>query len=227
MLQFCRWVILLATAFCLLGNSTNLLVNGDFSQGDVGFVTDYTYSATNCVPEGFITVGSNPFLCNPSAPSFGDHTTGSGLMLLANGALTPGVVAWQETISVQPDQIYAFIGWDSNWANNSIPGEALSHLLLMINGSVLTAFSPNFTNGVWTQFSAQWDSGNASSAVIQIADTTAIALGDDFALDDLSFGPGAIAVPEPNSLALIGTALAGLSLMRLRLRIRDKRSQRQ
>jgi PEP-CTERM motif len=216
MLQFCRWVILLATGCCLLGNSTNLLVNGDFSQGDVGFATNYAYSATTCVPEGSITVGSNPLLCNPSAPSFGDHTTGSGLMLIANGALTPGVVAWQETVSVQDDQNYAFIGWDSNWANNAVPGEALSHLLLMINGSVLTAFSPNFTNGVWTQFSAQWNSGNASSAVIQIADTTAIALGDDFALDDLSFGLGAVPVPEPSSLTLLGTALACLSLLRFR-----------
>jgi hypothetical protein len=60
----------------------------------------------------------------------------------------------------------------------------------MINGSVVTVFSPNFTDGVWTQFSAQWNSGNTTDAVIQIADTTAIAFGDDFALDDLSFGPG-------------------------------------
>jgi hypothetical protein len=188
-------------------------MNGDFSEGDAGFVTDYELS-TDCVPEGNISVATSPFLCHPSALPFGDHTTGSGLMLIANGALTPGVVAWQETVSVQSGQNYTFTGWDTNWADNRIQGEALSHLLLMINGSVLLHFSPVFTDGIWTQFSTQWSSGNASNAVIQITDTTAIALGDDFALDDLSFAQSQ--VPEAGTLTLLGIALAFVSLLRLR-----------
>lgn len=37
------------------------------------------------------------------------------------------------------------------------------------------------------QYSATWDAGSATSAVIEIRDTRAIAYGDDFCLDDISF----------------------------------------
>ena len=215
MLRLTLWCILLATGSCLSGNTLNLLSNGDFSQGNIGFATNYTYSATDCGPAGFITVGRDPFACNGAAPSFGDHTTGSGLMLIANGATTPGIVAWEQTVSVELDRTYTFTGWVADWGNDLIPGEASPNLLLIANGSVLLTFSPPRTDGAWTKVSAQWNSGSASVATIQIIDTTAVALGDDFALDDLSFGVTAKnAVPEPGSFSLVGLAIAAVSLLR-------------
>src|SRR4051812_24784488 len=89
----------------------NLLVNSDFEAGNTGFTTGYTYNPTFIDTDGLYTVASNPANVFGFAGSFGDHTTGHGLMAIFNGSTTPNTVAWQETLTVTPGTIYDFSGW--------------------------------------------------------------------------------------------------------------------
>ena len=81
----------------------NLLVNGDFSAGNTGFTSGY-----NHVPNGSFTApGDYGVITNPAVAftngyaSFGDHTTGTGLMMFGDGAgsQTP---FWSETVESLP-----------------------------------------------------------------------------------------------------------------------------
>jgi len=162
----------------------NLVVNGDFSAGNTGFTSDYTYT-TNGFPEGMYGVGPNPAVWLPNAPPCIDHTSGSGNMLMINGAQQADVNVWSQTVTVSPNTDYAFSAWLENitTVNPSI-------LQFSINGhpmgNLLTA-NVNFC--IWDQFYTVWNSGSSTTAVISIVNQNTIFSGNDFALDDISFSP--------------------------------------
>ena len=169
----------------------NLLQNGNFSQGNTGFVTGYTNS-TDLGPEGNFTIGDNPAHYHAAGvASFGDHTTGSGQMFIGNGAIAPNVTVWQETVAVQPGTNYNFSGWAREWGGTTTdPSPAVLHV--EINGQPAGAdYHVPGAVTQWSQFSYTWNSGAATAATIRIVDLNTVAAGNDFALDDLSFLPAA------------------------------------
>jgi hypothetical protein len=209
-----RWAHSYALALIILfapfaKGEVNLLDNGSFEAGNTGFTSGYRYSPGNLQPEGSYDVVTNPHNSHPLAPSYGDHTTGTGKMLAFNGATTPGVVAWTETVVVQRSTTYSFAGWISSWSAGG-PSAALN---IYVNSVLLEQADVPPTSGVWESFSGAWNSGTDPTATLAFADTRLDATGNDFALDDLSF----IAIPEPTSLALL--PISGLALLR-RSRVR-------
>jgi hypothetical protein len=70
----------------------DLIVNGNFEAGNTGFSNDYNYSPTDMQSARTYCVVANPASVHGSWASFGDHTTSSGLMLVANGDVTPANV---------------------------------------------------------------------------------------------------------------------------------------
>ena len=169
-------------------DGVNLVVNGNFSNGSTGFsssYTDYTSSGTNQLPANGYAIGTDPLLVNIYAGmSYGDHTSGTGNMMIINGASTPTNV-WCQTITVTPNTDYDFSAWLSNWSATT---NGLPVLQFQINGILLGSpyvFGP--TVGVWSQFSSTWNSGSSTSATICINDQQTAAIGNDFALDDISF----------------------------------------
>jgi gliding motility-associated-like protein len=170
-------------------SATNLIVNGDFSAGNTGFTSGYSYvppSPSALWPAGVYVVDTDPAKDHPLAPSFGDHTTGKGNMMAMNGASTP-IDVWCETVPVTPNTDYAFSAWFSNWS-----GDTLTNLPLIqfqINGTLLGTGTFKFipTQGLWTKFYSTWNSGTSTSAGICIYDMQTAAYGNDFAVDDISF----------------------------------------
>ena len=89
-----------ASAGALADSGVNVVQNGDFEAGNTSFTTTYSHDPIASAA-GVYFVGSNPNSFSPSFPSsLHDHTTGSGLMLMANGGtassglfLPPSVVA--------------------------------------------------------------------------------------------------------------------------------------
>lgn len=166
----------------------NLVANGNFSLGNVGFTSAYSYvtGPGSLVPEGVYTITTDPSLEHPAAVSFGDHTTGTGNMMAINGASTP-ISVWCETIPVLPNTTYDFAAWVANWSTADV-GAAEPDLQFMINGVLIgVPFLSSAAPGVWQEFSATWNSGVSTTANICIFDECVAAGGNDFALDDISF----------------------------------------
>jgi hypothetical protein len=80
----------------------SFVVNGDFSAGNSGFTTNYVNSSSLLPPETY-AVGANPNAFNSAWPTMGDHTTGTGLMMIVNGATTGDQTVWSETVAVTPN----------------------------------------------------------------------------------------------------------------------------
>ena len=164
------------------GPSGNLVVNGDFNQGNTGFSSDYTFS-NNLQPESRYSVVANASTVHPSFTG-NDHTNPpSGLFMAVNGAGTPGVDVWCQTVPVTPNTDYAFSTWVSSLVNNSP-----AILQFSINGVQLgSPFTAPSGNNNWAQFFDTWNSGNATSATICILNQNTTLGGNDFGLDDIIF----------------------------------------
>lgn len=171
------------------GYSTeNLLNNGDFSLGNVGFTTDYRggsfglqgpLSGTNRY-----AVDDRPRDQNRNFNDCRDHTTGNGNMMIFNGAESRSRI-WCQQVAVTPNTNYGFSGWVLSLVNNNV-----ANLQITINGENLgfPYIAPD-SDCTWEQFSETWNSGSAKVAVICITNLTTTSSGNDFAIDDLYFGP--------------------------------------
>ncbi|MDF2385413.1 gliding motility-associated C-terminal domain-containing protein [Nostoc ellipsosporum NOK] len=161
----------------------NLIVNGDFEQGNTGFTSAYAY-ATNNTTEGQYHVSPNPRAWNGSMVACTDHTSGSGNMLLLNGSPVLNQAVWQQTVAVIPNTNYAFSTWIQ-----SISAANPAQLSFSINGRPVGSSITAGSTCAWRQFFTSWNSGNATTAVISIVNQNTIVWGNDFALDDISFAP--------------------------------------
>ncbi len=176
---------------------SNLLVNGDFSQGNTGFTSQYNYSS-DLQPEGNYFVGYDPLDYHPNGANFGDHTTGTGLMLMANGAPT-SITVWQETVNVSSSTDYTFSGWAASWGKNGdiFTDASPAQLEFLVNGvQIGSEFTLIAGDGQWSQFSASWNSATSTTATIQIVDMNTASFGNDFAVDDLIFDTSGAVYPQ-------------------------------
>jgi len=166
----------------------NFVANGDFSAGNTGFTSSYIYSPppSTTLIEGDYSVYTNPFGVHTGFTSMGDHTTGTGEMMIINGGSSPTDV-WCETIPVLPNTNYQFSAWFADCSSITV-GADVPIIQFKINGvliaSPVTVSSPV---GVWDNLFVTWNSGISTTATICIYDLNTTAAGNDFALDDISF----------------------------------------
>jgi hypothetical protein len=196
--------------FCLMASMAtsaqvafaNLTTNGDFESGNTGFTSDYAYVASTgpkaLWDEAKYAVGLDPSNYHSSWASFGDHTTGDGLMMICNGQdpeteIPQQSLVWGQDVVVASSTLYNF----SVWIAPSYP-EAYPVLQVSINGDVIgTAVAPGGTNpGDWYQFTAPWTSGVGGTVAIEIRDMLSIHTGNDFVIDDVQL------VPAPGAFLL-------------------------
>jgi gliding motility-associated-like protein len=163
-----------------------LVVNGDFSLGNTGFQTTYTF-ATSAWPDNYGIANSS---INPNPGSWmncGDHTGGGNYMWADASSNNFNMPIWEETINVQPNTNYVFSFWMSNVNGDSItcpPGKVQFSINGTTLGSSLTAPNPSC---LWIQNCVVWNSGSATTAVISILNQNAFFNGNDFGFDDFSF----------------------------------------
>ena len=172
--------------------AVNLIPNGDFSQGNTLFGSDYAFATTNTT-EGQYTVGDNAQAFNGLLITAGDHTTGSGLMFIGNGKPTPDRV-WYTTasIGVQPNTTYYFETFVMNLCcasglGNGVDPVGPSELSFYANDQLLGTRTSSKL-GVWEGLTTSWNSGSATSVSLKLVNANTVAAGNDFAADDIYLG---------------------------------------
>lgn len=175
------------TAYGIDPNNPNLVVNGDFSGGNTGFSSDYTFVVdipnvqNEMVPEGTYTVINNPNLVHNGFAACNDHTNGSGNMMVINGAASLQDI-WCQTVTISPNTYYNVSAWVAS-VNPSSP----AILQFSINGTPIgTIINALPSTCSWIPFNATWNSGATTSAEICILNLNTAAGGNDFAIDDIS-----------------------------------------
>lgn len=164
---------------------TNLVVNGNFNQGDTGFDTDYSYDsgASIGILENEYAIVSNSGQAHNQYADCEDHTGDNpGNMMTVNGSGQSNNV-WCQTIAIQPNTEYLF----SAWACSAV-SQNPARLRFSINGQQIgNVYMASSSTCNWTQFSAAWPGANTATATICIVNVNTTASGNDFSLDDISF----------------------------------------
>lgn len=164
----------------------NFVNNGDFEAGNTGFSSSYTYVAPTpnaLQPEGLYTVTTNPNNVHTGFASFGDHTTGTGNMMVINGASSP-INVWCQTIAVTPNTDYDFSAWAANCSGAGNPAQLQFEINNVLLGSPLQI---PLATGQWVEFFITWNSGANTTANICIYDAQTALSGNDFVIDDIKF----------------------------------------
>ena len=174
----------------------NIIFNGDFEFGNTGFTSDYALStpgytcpsgnqvwgSLGC--EGVYIIGTNPSLTHAAFPPCMDHTNGGSNMMMVNGAPSLQQV-WCQTINVNPGTDYIIQAFAT-----SISPSSPAILQFSIGGSLL-GNALNLTSATcnWQEFFTEWNSGSNTSVEICITNQNTSTGGNDFAIDDIFFGP--------------------------------------
>ncbi|MBW7840120.1 MAG: putative Ig domain-containing protein, partial [Chitinophagaceae bacterium] len=178
-----------------------LVVNGDFEDGDVGFESDYLSApemyitgnySTGLYPEDRYAVHNNPQDYHKNFWGT-DHTRadGTGKFMMVNGYRVDDKVIWRQTVTVLPNTKYYFSAYAVS-LNNVSP---FADLVFRVNGvqvgvntGPLASKPSNNNPGIWKRFYGEWESNSATTAVIEIINLQTAPGGNDFGLDDISFG---------------------------------------
>ncbi len=176
------------TALASDPTNMNLVYNGDFEQGNIGFYTEQNYVAdvpilqNEMYPQGTYTVIDNPNLVNDGWPSCPDHTPGTGVnMMLINGTQSIDTI-WCQTISVLPNNYYLF----DAWVCPVIPTGAPIFNITMNDDIYINYLTGSYVC-TWQDFyPTVWFSAAATEVEICLHNVTGFP-GNDYALDDISF----------------------------------------
>ena len=181
--------VLTLTGFTI-NEADNLLVNPEFTDGDMGFTTEYLFAPGGAFgplsDERTYMVSTNAGLTHNNFAACEDHTPGpGGQMMVVNGATTPNENVYCQVVTVIPNTTYGLRAWVT-----SVISENPAQLQFSVNGALVgNVFSPSSATCSWAQFDDRWASGSATSAEICIVNQNTQGSGNDFALDDLFFGP--------------------------------------
>ncbi len=165
-----------------------VIVNGDFSLGNSGFSSGYTFIAdqvginNELGPEGYYSVGYSAYDFHSAWLSGTDHTTGDGLMFIANGSANTSTVVWQGTPSQDLilGQTYDFSAWVMDVYNDG----AHASLTFKADAEVIgTITCPNYQT--WNRLSGSFTAASLRPT-LTLTNAQSDNYGNDFAVDDLN-----------------------------------------
>ncbi len=165
----------------------NMVTNGNFSNGNTGFTSDYLYSTTNPLPGSTYIITTNAATVHFAYTGV-DHTSGTGNFMVLNGATAPSKV-WKQTIPVVQNTYYDLSAWFKNIVTKpGYIGLPIASVELWINNTKIssTLDLPDYPD-VWKLLDTFWYSGSSTSAFFEIKNLGTSGNGNDFAIDDISF----------------------------------------
>jgi hypothetical protein len=183
----------------------NLVINGDFENGNTGFESNMSY--TTGTPNNaqynintYVTFQQSYWnAANPS--SIAAQMKGDGNFFYADGFnnYNGTTTVWKQTVNVAQNKDYVFsmdhanISWNATVDNLSRVADIDMIFDIYINGSKITEFKTDGNGeyagvGRWKTDQVSWNSGNNTTAVLEIRQKTQGGLGYDFAIDNILFG---------------------------------------
>ena len=191
----------------IAGKAQSLIVNGNFSSGNTGFGSDYTYTSEWGGLGQDSVAGKYAINTQSSYVNGGhwgsdngqvDHTSGTGNFMIVNGATNSNKRVWYQTVNVSANTTYLLSFWASNLSYTAYGIQAPAKLKVTINGTTVVdgyqLLHEGYTSGfysygiyTWEYISAQWNSGSSTTATIAIYDLTTSPNSNDFGIDDISF----------------------------------------
>ena len=162
---------------------TDLVINGDFEAGNVGFTNDYIVGPPN-LTTGQYDVRSSSFLGNPNWAAT-DLTNGvAGKMLVVDGPF-PGAI-WRQSVTVIPGETYYFCAWVNNLVTLNLNETFAPTIELQINGSiVINATAIPQAPDQWVLLTGSWVA-TSTNASLELINTETGGFGD-IAVDNISF----------------------------------------
>ncbi|MBQ7697297.1 MAG: hypothetical protein IJT35_01790 [Paludibacteraceae bacterium] len=182
----------------------NLIVNGDFEQGNTGFTTDYTWMEPNEVNPG----NANRHI-NPGKYSIVDYPlqvnwpwarcTYDGKMMVVDGKNdSKNNDVFRTEVDVLPNRWYAF-SCEVSTISHAPSISSVASLQFYINGVTFSEIHhPDTMMGQgggaytvcrWKKIYQLWYSDNNDHIVISLQDHNGVGGGNDFAVDNLRFLP--------------------------------------
>ena len=192
-------MLLLLSTTSVFAQHPNQIINGGFESNGGGAIysTDYERTYGGVVEAGHYAV-DNTTANYGGGGGWPEPAGSTGRFMMVNGfggSNNPNKVVWSNYhhdypyISVIPNTQYTFSCKVVN-LNVVIQGQINpAKLQLKINGNNVGTVNQLPSSNDWRTWTVSWNSGNAEQAVIQIVDmyTGNSGLGDDYALDDMSF----------------------------------------
>ena len=206
--------------------SADLIINGNYSAGNSGFTSSYSYvtdagpGLPNIFTESTYSV-AGPDTIHPSWADFADHTgDAAGKYMVVNGwdsqtrPTSPGA-AWAQTVNAGADSgMYSLSAYFAALFDQNRAGLEFRVYDLDNANALVAQSSPSFAttqpNGTWQLQSLLFAMAANTNYSVQIWDTSGIANGNDYAIDDVRLTS---VVPLPPA-ALAGlSSLAGVGLL--------------
>ncbi len=163
----------------------NLAPNPGFESGNVGFSSDYGYSAgANCC-EGQYTVRANGSSFNGAFVNPPPASAGSSQFMVVNGSTVPNQRVWFASVPVVAGVTYRF-----ELAGCTAVAGGPAILQWQVGGQLVGAPLPlPHLTGIWQTSGATWVAGATGSVEVAIRNLNTSAFPNDFYIDDLYIGP--------------------------------------
>ena len=160
---------------------SNLVFNGDFELGNVGFYTDYNYSTATVIPRGAYTIVSDATDANFGFP----HCTNGGLFYVADASANPNDIIFESIVNVEKETYYE-LSVESTTVYSVSPTDFAQFEYSINSQQIGTIDTIHYLNCIWHKFSGIWYSGQNNSAQIRIKNRQTIGWGNDFAIDNIA-----------------------------------------
>ena len=202
-------LLLIITTLLSFANmvAQNLLTNGDFESGGSGngfLVSNYTLinPVNGTSTPGRYAWTTNPNLMNSTYISGGDNTSGSGRMLVIDGATSSNQFFWTASstggtlagFTVGTTYTFSFyVKSVSNDVTNTATQTTINAFFVNasnFNPASLSAQVPLPASG-WQKVSFSF-TANATNVLIRLFTSSTSAIGNDFAVDDFEIRAGAL-----------------------------------
>jgi hypothetical protein len=162
-----------------------LVVNGDFSDGDTGFDTDYQPFSGFEMEEGEYVVtdrtSGHHGLITADVP---DHS-GDSFLLMINSALEPDVAVWRQRVPLLAGAAYRMTVWVRHWLpENEVPFDYQVRVDGVTVGSMRQ--DVGIDDSGWTRLRLEWTSASSGEVVLALFNMDLTPGNNDHFLDDIS-----------------------------------------